>query len=356
MSATLGRTPAPAGGPAPGVLTARSASSVARDSLAMRLVAFAALAAFATAHWSMLVEQAPFGRTLLVLLVATGGAAVLGLLGRAPLPRAAIHGLAAAVGIAILLLGLMAAGLPGRLLLPAHWAEFADGLDRGLAGVQGVDWPYGGPDEWVRRTILLGAPALLAIGATLAFWPARRGSTFLRGAGLVALLLLYGTAVAEQDPGIPALRGLALLLLVGAWLWLPKLPPREAGLAAAVVAGVGVLSLPVAAALDGDRAWWDYRAWNWFGTGEVVTFDWTHEYGPLDWSRSGATMLNVKSDRPHYWKAETLDGFDGLRWFRTGRLDEVRYGQEVAWLEARNFTRWDHGEYNPDWNERIRFT
>jgi protein-glutamine gamma-glutamyltransferase len=362
MSGLFGRAPAPAAAgaaadPPPGTLAARAASSVARDSLSMRLVAFAALAAFATAHWSMLVEGAPFGRTLLVLLVATGGAAVLSQLDRAPLPPAAVQALAALTGIAILALGLMAAGLPGRLLLPEHWAELSDGLDRGLAGVQGVDWPYDGPDAWIRRTILLGAPALLAIAATLAFWPARRGSRLLRGGGLVALLLLYGTAVAEHDPGQPALRGLALLLLVGAWLWLPRLPAREATLAAAVVAGVGVLSLPVAAAFDGDRAWWDYRAWDWFGSGEVITFDWTHEYGPLDWSRSGATMLNVKSDRPHYWKAETLDGFDGLRWFRTGDLDEVRYGQEVAFTgPAVNPTRWDPYEYNPDWDERIRFT
>ena len=173
--------------------------------------------------------------------------------------------------MATLCLGLMAAGLPGRLLLPAHWSELTDGLDRGLAGVQGVDWPYDGPDEWIRRTILLGAPALLAIAATLAFWPARRGAAALRIAGLVALLLLYGTAVTEQDPGAPALRGLVLLLLIAAWLWLPRMPRREAGIAAAVVASVGVISLPLAAALDADRAWWDYHAWSWFGNGEAIT-------------------------------------------------------------------------------------
>jgi transglutaminase-like putative cysteine protease len=350
--------PAAAGAPASAAVSgARSAAAAARDSLAMRLVAFAALAAFANAHWGMLVEAAPTGRMLLVLLVATGGAAALALLGRAPLPPAAVHALAALTGIAILLLGLMAAGLPGRLLLPGHWAELADGLDRGLAGVQGVDWPYSGADLWVRRTVLLGAPVLLAIAATVAFWPSRRAATLRRGAGLVALLLLYGTAVAEQDPGQPALRGLALLLLVGAWLWLPRLPTREAGIAAAVVAGVGVLSLPVAAALDGDRPWWDYRAWDWFGPGKVVTFDWNHEYGPLNWSRDGETMLNVKSDRPHYWKVETLDAFDGLRWFHTGDLEETRYGQELAFIGTGfNPTTWDYHEYNPDWDERIRFT
>jgi transglutaminase-like putative cysteine protease len=360
MSALLGRTPAtaPAGGPAPldSSRPARSVAAVAVESLAMRLLAFAALAAFATAQWGTLVEDPPAGRELLVVLVATGGAAVLGLLGRAPLPRTAVHVLAALMGVAMLALGLMAAGLPGRLLLPAHWPEFIDGLDRGLAGVEGVEWPYSGPEAWIRLTVVLGAPALLTIAALLAFWPAQRGRAVLWIGGLIALLLLYGAAVAEHDPGAPALRGLVLLILVGAWLWLPRMPWREAGVAAAVVASVGLLSLPVAAALDADRPWWDYRAWDWFGGGKVITFDWNHSYGPLDWSRAGATVLNVKSDRPHYWKAETLDGFDGLRWFRKPDFDETQYGSQVAFTRSEIQGRWNYNEYNLNWDERIRFT
>ena len=80
---------------------------------------------------------------------------------------------------------------------------------------------------------------------------------------------------------------------------------------------MGVLSVPVAAAFDADRPWWNYRDWQWFGDGRAVTFDWTHSYGPLDWPREGTTLLNIKSDRPHYWKVEALDGFDGFRWLRT---------------------------------------
>jgi transglutaminase-like putative cysteine protease len=358
VSGLLGRTPATAGGPAPldAGTAARATAAVTADSLAMRLVAFSALAAFALAHWGALVVDAPTGRMLLVLLVATGGGAAIGLLGRAPLPRAAVHALAVLIGVAMLALGLMAAGLPGRLLLPAHWGEFFDGVDRGLAGVEGVEWPYSGPEPWIRLTVLLGAPALLTIGSLLTFWPARRAAPVLRIAGLITLLLLYGTAVAEHDPGQPLLRGLVLLVLVGAWLWLPRLPGREAMVAGAVVASVGVLSLPIAAALDGDRPWWDYRAWDWFGNGKVITFDWNHSYGPLDWSRAGATVLNVKSDRPHYWKAETLDGFDGLRWVRNPTLDETQYGTQVAFTQSVPSGRWDYHEYNPDWDERIRFT
>jgi transglutaminase-like putative cysteine protease len=356
----LGRAPAPATAGGPASLgaggAARSAAAPAVDALVMRLVAFSALAGFATAHWGGLVVDGPAGRMLLVLLVAVGGGAALALLGRAPLPRPAVHALAALVGITMLALGLMAAGLPGRLLLPAHWSEFFDGIDRGLAGVEGVEWPYGGPEEWIRLTVLLGAPALLTIASLVTFWPARRAEPVLQIAGLITLLLLYGAAVAEHDPGQPLLRGLVLLVLVGAWLWLPRLPRREAIVAGAVVASVGVLSLPVAAALDGDRPWWDYRAWDWFGNGKVITFDWNHSYGPLDWSRAGATVLNVKSDRPHYWKAETLDGFDGLRWVRTPDLDAARKGPEVAFTRSVSQGRWNYSEYNLDWDERIRFT
>jgi protein-glutamine gamma-glutamyltransferase len=290
-------------------------------------------------------------------LTAVGGGAVLALLPRLSLPPALMWTLAAFAAIATLLLGLMAAGLPGRLLLPEHWAELSDGLDRGLAGVQGVEWPYSGPDPWIRLTILLAAPLLLALAAALAFWPARRAAPVLRVVGLAVLLLLYGAAVTEHDPGSPLGRGLVLLLLVAAYLWLPRVPAREAAVGAAVVAAVGVLSLPVAAALDGDRPWWNYHAWTWFGGGKVVTFDWNHEYGPLDWPREGTTLMNVASDRPHYWKAETLDAFDGFRWYRSGESDRARTGAEVPFDRfASEGARWDYGEYNGAWDESIDFT
>jgi protein-glutamine gamma-glutamyltransferase len=358
VSAALGPIPAPATADgAPAVATAARAESAPRDSLVVRLCTFGALAAFGAAHWVMLVENAPAGRTLLVVLTAVGGAAALALLGRAPLPRWLIWTLAAFVGVATVLLGLMAAGLPGRLLLPEHWAELSDGLDRGLAGIQGVEWPYDGPDPWIRLTLLLAAPLLLAIAATLAFWPARRAAPVLRFAGLAVLLVLYGAAVTEHDPGSAIGRGLVLLLLVAAYLWLPRLPVREAGFGAALVAAVGVLSLPLAAALDGEGAWWDYQAWSWFGEGRVVTFNWSHEYGPLDWPREGTTLMYVSSDRPHYWKAETLDAFDGFRWYRSGDSDQARVGAEIPFDRFQSDgAEWDYGEYNGAWDETIDFT
>lgn len=365
------RAPAPPAQPATAARSSIAAQADQRWATWIQLAAFLALAAFAAGHWAALVDAPSTGRTLLVVLVATAGGAALIALGAPSLrsrltrrlgerPRAAGAGIVAAallIGLGTILLGLGAAGLPLRLLGPGNWGELADGLDRGLAGLQTVEWPYDGPEEWIRLTILLGAPLLLGLAALLAFFPARRGRALLNGLGLVLLLVAYGTAVTEHDPGEPLVRGLALLLLVGAWLWLPRLRPREAAAGAAAVAAMGLLSLPAAAALDGDEAWWNYRAWDLFGSGKVVTFDWTHEYGPLDWPRDGTTLLNVRSDRPHYWKAETLDSFDGLRWFRSPRNGSTDVSAELpATFGQPEGRSWELFEYNPRWDEEIDVT
>jgi transglutaminase-like putative cysteine protease len=345
------RQPAPAAAGAAAAAPPRVATAERGESFHLRLVAFAALAGYGIVHWAGLVRDAPAGRTLAVIAIAAAGAWAIG-----SLPRTRAGALAAVpIALATICVGLAAAGLPLRLLLPGNWAELGDGLDSGLAGIQTVDWPYAGDDVWIRRTILLGAPLLAGLAAAVAFFPARRGAPALRAAGLVLLLLLYGTAVTEHDPGQPLLRGFVLLVLVAAWLWLPRLGGTELGAAAATVLAVGVVSLPLAAALDSDQPWWDYRAWDWFGDGKAITFDWSHRYGPLDWPRDGSTLMNVRSDRPHYWKAETLDAFDGFRWVRSGFADQTDVGL-VDLPGRRPEGVWNYHEWNPRWDETIRFT
>ena len=194
------------------------------------------------------------------------------------MPRPAIHALAALIALVTLVLGLVAAGLPARLLLPgalerAHRRARPRSRGRGGRGLA-----IRREEAWIRLTVLLGAPALLTIAAMLAFWPARRAGSAARGrADHAAAAVRQRGGRARSRPARPP--GLVLLVLVGAWLWLPRLPRREALLAAAVTVGVGVLSIPVATALDANRPWWDYHAWNWFGGGKVITFDWTHPTG-----------------------------------------------------------------------------
>jgi hypothetical protein len=324
----------------------------------LRLAAFAALALFVAAHWMALVESPPVGRMLLVVAIATATGALLAALGgpavRERVPSGLIAAAAVLIGLVGFALALGAAGLPLRLLAPRNWDEFYDGLDRGLAVVQTTDWPYGGSDPWVRLTILLGAPLFVVGAAVLAFFPARRAAPVLRFAGLVALLSAYATSTVNHDPGEPLLRGMALLVLVGAWLWLPRLRPREALGGAALVLSLGAVSLPVAAALDAEKPWLNYRTWDWFGSRKSVTFDWTHRYGPLDWPRDGTTLLNVKSAQPHYWKAEVLDSFDGLRWVRGPTADAAQEPGRPSPASADR--HWNYFEWNRKWDLELRFT
>ena len=290
------------------------------------------------------------------MLVATAGGAALAALPRLRGGRALTAALAALVVLATLVLALVSVGLPARVLLPNHLGELFDGLDRGLVGISHVSWPYDGPDPWVRLTLLLGIPALLVPAAALAFWPARLGAGVRRALALVLVLALYGVAATEHPIGDQRAKGLLLLVLVAAWLWLPRLSARELAPAAAVVAAVGLLAVPLAARLDSDQPWWDYTAWNPFGGGKDISFDWNHSYGPLDWPREGTTLLNVRSKKPYYWKTETLDRFDGFRWLHSQENDQTSPLSELPGRPANPRQRWDYFWFNPRWDARIRVT
>jgi protein-glutamine gamma-glutamyltransferase len=328
--------------------------------VALRVALFAAFALFGAIFWFELVAAPPDNALIATVGAATACAAVLALLDRSPLPRPAVSGLAALAVLAALAAGLVACGVEARLLLPGNWDELATLIDRSLLGVQTVDWPYDGPDAWVRTTILLGAPPLLTAAAACAFWPAPpEARAPLRATALVALIALYAIAVTTQDPGSPILLGLLLLALIAGWLWLPRRRGRELAGGVAALLAAALLALPLATALDGEEAWFDYRSWSPFGAREGVAFGWDHQYGPLDWPRQGTTLLTVRSDSPHYWKAQTLNGFDGVRWYRSTGYEPRSLDAELPFDGGTTLVdedEWAYGEGNAEWAHRARFT
>ncbi len=338
--------------------TAEDAESA--GTVAVRLAIFAAFATYGAAHWAMLVARPSAAVVLATVGAATACAVALALLDRSQLPRRTVLAFAALTVLAALAAGLVATGIEPRLLFPTGWGELADQLDRALLGVQGVDWPYDGPDGWIRLTILLGAPLLLTAAAALSFWPASpEARPPLRGAALVLLIAVYTLAVTTNSPGSPLLFGALLLALIAAWLWLPQRGVREWTAGAIVVAATALLALPAAAALDGDGPWLDYRSWSPFGADAGIAFSWDHSYGPLDWPRQGTTLLNVRSDHPHYWKAETLNSFDGVHWYRATGDEQRDLSAELPFDPNRvsfDSGTWSYGELNPDWNDEIQFT
>ncbi len=262
---------------------------------------------------------------------AVGAAALAmgGLLGAARIATPALRWLAvAAVTAVTLALAFLAAGTADELLRPDNWDELAAGITRGIDALPGARVPYRGIDEWTRLVIQLGGTILTVAAALLAFWP-RRGRVGFQLAALILLVTLYAVPAVALDFDAEFLRGALLALLVLAFMRLERLRLTEAGAAAGLAAGMAIAALIVAPALDRDAPWWDYETWALStAASHSTSFSWDHDYGPLDWPRDGREMLRVKAKASAYWKAESLDIFDGDRW------REARSGTREAIINA----------------------
>jgi transglutaminase-like putative cysteine protease len=240
---------------------------------------------------------------------------MLGLLAAGRLPSFALRqGASAAVAVVALGLALVGGGMADELLRPDHWGALASGVARGTAALPGVRVPYRGVDEWIRTAIGAGGTMLVVAAGLAAFWPRRYGIGF-PGVALTLLVALYAVPAVSLDFENEFLRGAALALLVLAFLRLEKLRVGDAGNAGLVAAGIAVLALMLAPALDRDAPWWDYERWA-LGAASArsTSFSWEHDYGPLDWPRDGRELLRVRARQPAYWKVAALDTLDGRRW------------------------------------------
>jgi hypothetical protein len=326
-AATVGRLPLPVSGREKPARAADGSTSAAVD-----ISLFAAIAFVGLAQWSRLVAHSPMVKLLFALGVTCLGARLLvGV--RAGSDRGLARTLLA-YGIAIVTFcaALVVAGLPARLLLPAHWGELFANVGDGLRGIEDAAVPYDGGNAWVSLDFILGGTAMTAIAAAIAFWPAARRD-HRRVVALVLLLASYAVPIALYQPGAELFWGLLLLILSAAWLWISRLHGARRNIALAVAFGAGVLALPIAARA-GDEPLLDYRTWNLFGASASVSFNWDHTYGPLQWPNDGATMFSVKTARPLYWKASVLDRFNGVAWQRAQAHDPAAVAERSARRDA----------------------
>jgi transglutaminase-like putative cysteine protease len=284
--------------------------------LAVELGTFAALAWYVGAHWaSGLVASAPGGRVFACVLIAVAVGLILSLADTAPKAPAwalRVGGIVAGLGA-----GFVAIGLDARYLAPAHWDELGNGLDRGFTALGTAQWPYGGAEPWATLVLLLAIPLVLTTAAAFAFWPNRS----LRPFAVVLLVAMFGFAVTEHQFDGELGRGAGLLFFTAAWLWLPRMPERGARTAAAAAGAVLVAciaALPAAARYDDHDPLIDYKSWNPFAAHATTRFDWSHDYGPIDWPRDGTTLMYVRAAERNYWKLETLGAFVEDHWVRSG--------------------------------------
>jgi transglutaminase-like putative cysteine protease len=95
-----------------------------------------------------------------------------------------------------------------------------------------------------------------------------------------------------------------------------------------VAATAGLIVAPL---LDGTRPWFDYESFAEHLQPQVAErFSWDHRYGPLDWPRDGREVLRIRAQSAAYWKAATLDAFDGVRWRASGTIPPVQPDTEIA--------------------------
>jgi len=299
----------------------------------LEALAFAILALYVAGRWAALVADPP---GLAVFAIVIGLTAVGALVARTGPPRFRARGWAAARPLVLVCAAAAAAlavGLPARMLLPAHWDELAHGIAQGgTVAIQTTDWPYRG-GGWVRLSILLVVPVALTAATALAFWPLRRRAV-ARVAAAAVLVALFGIAAVQQAPATPLLTGALLAWLLCLWLFGPALRPGRTAGALMAASGLAIAAIPVSAALPASAPIVNYEA---LAFQRGVRFNWDHTYGPITWPRDGRVMLQVQSADPHYWKAETLDEFDGRRWIRSARdvgqspLAELPPGASSRW-------------------------
>jgi transglutaminase-like putative cysteine protease len=307
--------------------------------LLVRLLAAAALGGFGAVHWAGQVGPRADGRLLSMLALALAGGLLLRLAAAAP--RRVRAGTAVAVAVGLAFAALLTAGFPARLLGPTGWGDLASEITNAIVALPGVRVPYRGVDETIRSTILLGGTALLALGAVAALWPAGRGRS--RAVAAVAFALLYAVPATEADLAGQFGRGVAFAGLLAAFLLAERVRLSAAGLALVLTAAALLTGLAAARAIDRSGAPLDYHqiASSLERRGDP-NFDWSPTYGPIRWSRDDREVLRVRARRPAYWKAENLDGFDGLRWGQARQPGNASHDAELpteglrrpAWVQT----------------------
>ena len=281
--------------------------------IVIRMATVGALALFGAQAWGGMVAPSAGGGVVGAAAVglALAAAAVLA----ARLPRLARYAVRTAIPVIAAAAAMLLAGVPLHLLDLESWGELSSGLGQGLQALPGLNVPYRGVEEWNRIAMLLGGTSAAILGVLVACWPLG-GRTYGRPlAGIVVLSVLYAVPAVQLEAGEPFLEGAVFALLLGAALWGERLARRELPLAATAVVIAALAAIAFAPALDGTEPWVDYEsiAQSLSDRG-TSSFSWNHEYGPLDWPRDGREVLRVRSPVGAYWKATTLNEFDGLRW------------------------------------------
>ena len=155
---------------------------------------------------------------------------------------------AGVVAFVLLILALLVAGVPLRMLGWHQWDDLVSGMSQGISSTPAITVPYRGIDEWVRTAILSGGTALLALAALLAFWPRRGTTPGYPIAAAVALGTLYAVPIIEHGPDSPYFDGALFCILLAGFLWLERVRSDQLAVATACVVATAIVGAIIGAA------------------------------------------------------------------------------------------------------------
>jgi hypothetical protein len=312
--------------PASGAMHAResrahSASPGVAGALALRLVAFFALAWVAGAAYATLLVHPPQVRVFALAATATAAGAALTVSARPRLPSAVLHLLRALIVVLALALALVCLGVPPRLLTPAHWDELGRELAHGVRGLGTWLWPYRGSARWTRIAVLTPLAPALVLASALCFWPSERRRGERRLLALGVLLGLLVTGLANASPGAWRVQGVLLTALLFVWFWLPRLTVADASRAGGWLLACVLAALLLAPVLEGGEGWFGTHAGTSSGS---VSFRWDELFAPIESPRSNQVVLTVAAPAPALLRVTSLDRFDGQRFLRSASPPATR--------------------------------
>jgi protein-glutamine gamma-glutamyltransferase len=275
----------------------------------LRLAAFATLGLYGALRWGTLLSPAPIWRLLALL----GLAALVAGPGRVLTARSRGLGIAPAVVAVVAIFPLC--GIPLSWVVHARLEVAIRGIGEGLSALPNVLVPYNGINDWVRVVVSLGAGVLLLSAALVLCFAPRRAGEAWRASAALPLVVLAVLPSTLSRPQLPYLHGLILFALLAMFIWGDRIRRYDTPLAVGVSILAGAVALVVAPRIDPHHPWLDFQALaGKLAPGNIARFDFSQHYGPLNWPRTGREVLDVKAQRPDYWKAEELNVFDGRRW------------------------------------------
>lgn len=286
-----------------------AAKTAPRERPVVRLVTFALLAAYGIERWATLERGAPTWRLIGLLALAVA------LVGIGPTVRRR----SLAVAVALCVLAVIAifpiAGVPMEWVRHVRISVTASAIGDGLSALPSVLVPYAGIDPWVRLVIALGAGVLLVDAALMLALAPRDPGGARRAAAALPLIALAVIPATIVHPKLAYAQGLILFVLLAAFVWGERIERTRVAGGVALCGIAAIAALIVAPALELHKPWLNYQAL----AGKLAgihqeAFDWAQGYGPIDWPRTGETVLEIKASRGDYWKAENLDLFGARGW------------------------------------------